>query len=113
MAMVMINDISPASSQISAGKSPVVSLLSGTGAILVLIAFALIILAWSCFKECTMKGQENNRSEHHNVMELGGGGKNMSKVANEKDDLRVIVIMAGDDKPTFIAQPTSVAHAID
>jgi hypothetical protein len=117
MAMLMRKDISPASSQISAGKSPVPYLLGGVGAMLVLIAFALIILACSYLKECTGEGQENNRSEHNNV-ELGSGGKNemsqdMSNASDDKDDIRVFVTMPGDQKPTFMAKPASVTAGLN
>ena len=118
MAMLMRNDISPRSSQISAGNSPVSYLLGGVACIAVLIAFSFIILACSYFlKHCTIEDQENNRSEHQNL-ELGDGGRNemgedMSNVSDDRDDDGVIVIMAGDEKPTFIAKPTSVIATID
>ena len=117
MAMLLGNDISPESSQISAGTSPVPYLLGGVGVMLILIAFASIILACSYLKDCTTEGQENNRSEYQNV-ELGCVRKNemgddMSNVSDNKDDMRVIVVMVGDEKPTFIAKPMSVTAAID
>ena len=75
MAMLMRNDISPESSQISAGTSPVPYLLGGVGVMLILIAFDLIILGCSYLKDCTTEGQENNRSDHQNI-ELGDVEKN-------------------------------------
>jgi hypothetical protein len=107
MGILMRNNISLGSNRISPGKSPVPYLLAGVGAMLLLIAFALIILGWSYFRERTTEGQE---------VEVGGGRKNemtegTSSASDDKDDMRVIVIMAGDEKPTFIAKPMSVAVA--
>lgn len=118
MAMLMRNDISPASGHVSVTKSPVPYLLGGVGAMLLLIAFALIILACSYLRDSATEGQEHNRSsEHHNV-ELVRGGKNemgvvMSNDSEGSEDMRVIVIMAGDENPTFIAKPTSVTAGLN
>jgi len=91
------------SSHISGEKSPVPYLLGGVGAMLVLIGFALIILAWSYVRDYTAGNPED-----------GGDGKNerkgdMAEISDEKDEMRDIVIMAGNEKPTFIAKPTSLA----
>ena len=117
MEMLMRNDISSRSSQILARMSPVPYLFGGVGAMFILIAFSLIILGCSYLKDCTKEGQENNRSKHQNV-ENDGVRKNemaedMSNVSDDKDDVRVIVIMDGDEKPTFIAKPMCVTTAID
>jgi len=83
---------------------------------LALIAFALITLAWSWFKQCRTGCPEeeinNTSSEHHHNVEHGDGGKsemmkNMAELSDAKNE-RVIVIMAGDEKPTAIALATSV-----
>lgn len=108
MGMSIRNDMTTGRNQISAGNSPVPYLLAGVGVMLVLIAFALIVLTWSYLKERTPEGQENNRSV------LGDGRKNertkdVSYNSDAQDDLRIIVIMAGDEKPTFIAKPAPVA----
>jgi len=93
------------SSHLSVGKSPVPYLFGGVGAMLVLIGFAMVILAWSYFKDCTTVNAEDEDSEKN---ERTG---DMAEVSDEKDEIRVIVIMAGNEKPTFIAKPTSVAAA--
>ena len=75
MAMLMRNNISPQSNQISVGMSSIPYLLGGVGVMLILIAFDLIILGCSYLKDCTTEGQENNRSDHQNI-ELGDVEKN-------------------------------------
>lgn len=99
------------------GKTPVPFLLGGVGIMLVLIVFAVIILAWSYFKESTTAYSDheiNNRSSgHHHTVQHGDGGrgpirKDLAEQSDDKDE-RVIVIMAGDQEPTFIAKRTFVA----
>jgi hypothetical protein len=110
------SNISEGSTEI-VGKSPVPYLLGGVGAMLTLIAFALIILAWSYIKDCGTGFSEDaidNRSlGRHHIVEHGYVGKSETKKdmaeLSDANDERVIVIMAGDDKPTFIAKATSVA----
>jgi len=108
------------SSTQSLGKTPVPYLLGGVGTMLVLIGFSLILLAWSYFKDYSAAHSEeeiNNRSSGPRlIVEHGdGGGREMTKdMAGLSDDKgeRVIVIMAGDEEPTFIAKRTSLAVEI-
>lgn len=101
-AMSMRSNISPGSSHVSVQKSPVPYLLGGVGAMVVLIAFAVIILALSYFRECTSGNAEAADSGKNEKRE------DMAELSDEMGELRVIVIMAGNEKPTFIAKPTSV-----
>lgn len=113
--MSMRSNTSTGSSRIRpVGKTPVPFLLGGVGIMLVLMGFAVIILAWSYFKESTTGYSEDeihNRSSGH-IVEHGDGGrseikKDIAEISDEKDE-RVIVIMAGDEEPTFIAKRASV-----
>jgi len=116
----MRSSVSAGNSHISVWQSPVPYLLGGVGAMLVLIAVAVTILAWSYFKESTTghaEDEESNRSSGHlHNVEHGNSGKNermedMSNLSDQKDEMRVIVILAGNQKPTCIAKPMSVAAA--
>jgi len=74
---------------------------------LVLIAISLTILAWSYLKECSNGFPERQEIlEHHNVDNVAVGRNGM---ADDVYGMRVIVIMAGDENPTFIAKPISMA----
>ncbi|KAM1329200.1 hypothetical protein ACFX15_012822 [Malus domestica] len=93
--------------QSSPWHSPVPYLFGGLAAMLGLIAFALLILACSYWK---LSGYlENNENGSEQDLEAGEGGKGnesaqkVPKVFEEK----ILVIMAGDAKPTFLATPMS------
>jgi len=102
-AMSMRSNISPGSSHHFSGeKSPVPYLVGGLVAMFVVIIFAVIILALSYFKECTAGNAENE-----------DGGKNekrgdMTELSDEKGEMRVIVIMAGNQKPTQVSLVFSI-----
>lgn len=108
------------SSAQSVEKTPVPYLLGAVGTMLVLVGFALSLLAWSYFKDCSAAHSEeeiNNRSSGHPhiLQHSDGGGREMSKdmaeLSDDKDE-RAIVIMAGDEGPTFIAKRTSLVVKI-
>ncbi|KAK4746582.1 hypothetical protein SAY87_025619 [Trapa incisa] len=84
--------------------SPVPYLFGGLAAMLGLIAFALLVLACSYWKlSGYLDGgqQEDGGSAGGDDIEAGtGGGK---PVFEEK----ILVIMAGEEKPTFLATPVS------
>ncbi|KAJ1430161.1 hypothetical protein SESBI_07945 [Sesbania bispinosa] len=79
--------------------SPIPYLFGGLAAIMGLIAFALLVLA------CSYWGLSRNQDGTHNENKEGDTDKNEEpvKVLEEK----ILVIMAGDDKPTFLATPKS------
>lgn len=118
IAMSVTTNISSSTQPV--GKNPVSYLLGGVGTMLVLIGFALILLAWSYFKECSAGHSEeeiNNRSlSHPHIVEHGDGGwremrTDMAELSDDKGE-RVIVIMAGHEEPTFISKWTSLAVEI-
>ncbi|GFP99794.1 protein glutamine dumper 3 [Phtheirospermum japonicum] len=95
----------PATIQHSPWHSPIPYLFGGLAAMLGLIAFALLILACSYWK---LSGQVNGGdgdAEGGAAAAKGDGGSDekASPVFEEK----LLVIMAGEVKPTFLATPTS------
>jgi len=107
--------MSAGNNNMSVWQSPVPYLLGGVGAMLVLIAVAVIILAWSYFKESRSGNagdEESNRTSDDGDMAKNDRTEDVSTLSDGKDEMRVIVIMAGNEKPTCIAKPTSVAAAV-
>ncbi|PIA28566.1 hypothetical protein AQUCO_06800015v1 [Aquilegia coerulea] len=85
--------------------SPVPYLFGGLAAMLGLIAFALLILACSYWK---LSGNFDNEEESERDLENGDekngdGAMKAPPVYEEK----IVVIMAGDCKPTYLATPMS------
>ncbi|KAL5699314.1 hypothetical protein ACHQM5_030236 [Ranunculus cassubicifolius] len=103
----------PSSSLHSVGRiphspwhSPVPYLFGGLAAMLGLIAFALLILACSYWKlSGNFENEEENERDLENGDEKNGdaGGLKAPPVYEEK----IVVIMAGDAKPTYLATPMS------
>lgn len=93
----------PTASQRSPWHSPVPYLFGGLAAMLGLIGFALLILACSYWRlsgsSSNAQGDEENGGEAKPVD--GDGYSKAVKVYEEK----IVVIMAGDEKPTFLATP--------
>ncbi|KAL5185303.1 Protein GLUTAMINE DUMPER 4 [Glycine soja] len=86
----------------SAWHSPVPYLFGGLAAIMALIALALLMLACSYWRLT----QESNNNNNNNVVKEGDDDsekKEQPKVYEEK----ILVIMAGDHNPTFLATPSS------
>ncbi|CAL0319114.1 unnamed protein product [Lupinus luteus] len=91
--------------QRSTWHSPIPYLFGGLAAMLGLIAFALLILACSYWKLSGLLQSENEQRD----LENGPDRENDPSAKNESlkkgyDD-KVLVIMAGNDKPTFLATP--------
>ncbi|KAG8367688.1 hypothetical protein BUALT_Bualt16G0099100 [Buddleja alternifolia] len=83
--------------------SPVPYVFGGLAAMLGLIAFALLILTCTFWN---LAGESENPSDGERDLESGvvhGGAKAAPPVFEEK----YLVIMAGQDKPTFLATPVS------
>ncbi|KAG6706729.1 hypothetical protein I3842_07G235500 [Carya illinoinensis] len=99
--------VSHAQPQRSPWHSPVPYLFGGLAATLGLIAFALLILACSYWR---LAGQLDEREgQDERDLESGAGegkeaGDSESKVAKVYEE-EILVIMAGDKKPTFLATP--------
>ncbi|RYQ85161.1 hypothetical protein Ahy_B10g104654 isoform A [Arachis hypogaea] len=66
-----------------------------------LIAFALFILACSFWKLTAIQSNDHEEEEQEEADE----GTNKEQVKPYED--KILVIMAGHDKPTFLATPTS------
>ncbi|KAE8678820.1 Protein GLUTAMINE DUMPER 1 [Hibiscus syriacus] len=86
--------------------SPVPYLFGGLAAMLGLIAFALLILACSYWK---LSGQFENEGEGSSGQSEGdleaGEGKGDDTRLRPVMEPKVLVIMAGEVKPTFLATP--------
>jgi len=96
--------------------SPVTFLLGGVGSMMALIVFAVIILACSYVRDSDSNHpEENNRSEQRRESDAEYGDKNetmkniRSSEGPEERPEKVVVIMAGDVTPTFMANPSSVS----
>lgn len=97
---------SPISSQIphSPWHSPVPYLFGGLAAMLGLIAFALLILACSYWK---LSGYLEGNNESERDLEAGEGRNEQDhKPHKPPEKEKILVIMAGQDKPTFLATPS-------
>eukprot|EP00252_Welwitschia_mirabilis_P020180 TRINITY_DN4892_c0_g1_i1.p1 TRINITY_DN4892_c0_g1~~TRINITY_DN4892_c0_g1_i1.p1 ORF type:complete len:123 (-),score=18.65 TRINITY_DN4892_c0_g1_i1:74-442(-) len=101
-----------------AWRSPVPYLFGGVAAMLALIAVALLILACSYWK---LSGEFNGSpSSTEGVYHDGTSspeqgkkkvGAQSSKSETDKEE-KVIVIMAGQDKPTFLAKPAVLDNMV-
>lgn len=89
-----------ASAQRSPWHSPVPYLFGGLAAMLGLIAFALLILACSYWK---ISGSPSEHGGDEGDVEKGAAEKRkeVDRVYEEK----IVVIMAGDEKPSYLAMP--------
>ncbi|GAB4828021.1 hypothetical protein Ancab_034908 [Ancistrocladus abbreviatus] len=78
-------------------NSPIPYLFGGLALIIGLIVMALLILA------CSYRKQRCLSSTHHNLQEIP------VKLVNRDFDAspRLVVVMAGDDEPTYLATPVS------
>ncbi|CAL8990795.1 unnamed protein product [Prunus brigantina] len=96
-------------SQRSPWHSPVPYLFGGLAAMLGLIAFALLILACSYWKLSGYLESGENGAGSEPDLEAGEGGKGdeTAQKAPPVFEEKILVIMAGDAKPTFLATPMS------
>ncbi|XP_008223534.1 PREDICTED: protein GLUTAMINE DUMPER 2 [Prunus mume] len=96
-------------SQRSPWHSPVPYLFGGLAAMLGLIAFALLILACSYWKLSGYLESGENGPGSEPDLEAGEGGKGdeTGQKAQPVFEEKILVIMAGDAKPTFLATPMS------
>ncbi|RWR91358.1 protein GLUTAMINE DUMPER 5 [Cinnamomum micranthum f. kanehirae] len=90
--------------QHSAWHSPVPYLFGGLAAMLGLIAFALLILACSYWK---LSGYLENGDSNERDVENGDEKPVDSMKIPTSYEAKVVVIMAGDEKPTYLATPIS------
>ncbi|PKU78647.1 Protein GLUTAMINE DUMPER 4 [Dendrobium catenatum] len=94
----------PGRSESSTGlRSPVPYLLGGIGVIVFLITLALIIL--TCTKRNPSDTSSTSPSETAGKLPVNAGVLDIEP--------KIVVIMAGDEKPTFLARPFSLDHNKD
>ncbi|KAF3452841.1 hypothetical protein FNV43_RR03274 [Rhamnella rubrinervis] len=92
--------------QRSPWHSPVPYLFGGLAAMLGLIAFALLILACSYWKlSGYLEGGEGGEGERD--LEAGEGKGDETQKTPPVFEEKILVIMAGEAKPTFLATPIS------
>lgn len=98
-----MNERAPVSAQQphSPWHSPVPYLFGGLAAMLGLIAFALLILACSYWK---LSGYLEGETERD--LEAGEGKNDQEQKPQKPYEEKVLVIMAGQEKPTFLATPS-------
>ncbi|XP_021723807.1 protein GLUTAMINE DUMPER 2-like [Chenopodium quinoa] len=85
--------------------SPVPYLFGGLAAMLGLIAFALLILACSYWR-LSRDNDPQQQSNEGGDLESGEKGEGVSKINGAPVfEEKIVVIMAGNDKPTFLATP--------
>lgn len=90
-----INSVSSASG-IEVWKSPIPYLFGGLAIMLVLISVALVILVCSYRKRASQTSAAGEDIKQA-----------MSKNVETNSEPEILVIMAGDDKPTYLAKPIS------
>jgi hypothetical protein len=88
-----------------ASHSPIPFLIGGVGAVLALVAFALFILACSFIKQSGRIQVSNTGGHSNNTGALVECREKKIEVCREDTEAKVMVIMAGDEKPTFLAEP--------
>ncbi|KAK7383415.1 hypothetical protein VNO78_29094 [Psophocarpus tetragonolobus] len=86
--------------------SPIPYLFGGLAIIMALIAIALFILACSYWKLTRNSLNNNNNNDNNNVVKEGDDGS-QNKEHPKAYEEKILVIMAGDNKPTFLATPSS------
>ncbi|GKU87437.1 hypothetical protein SLEP1_g1832 [Rubroshorea leprosula] len=85
--------------------SPLPYLFGGLAAMLGLIAFALLILACSYWR---LPGRLDNDEGGERDLESGEKeGTDAAKQPAKVDEEKILVIMAGQEKPTFLATPVT------
>ncbi|KAI4375256.1 hypothetical protein MLD38_013148 [Melastoma candidum] len=89
--------VTPLVSSSNVWKTPIPYLFSGLGAVVVLISVALILLACSCRKCPRDPADEKPPSGSLALRTLD-------------PEPRIVVVMAGDDVPSYIARPAPRKH---
>lgn len=102
MSVAAKSPVSAAPQPHSPWHSPVPYLFGGLAAMLGLIAFALLILACSYWK---LSGYLEGEGEAERDLEAGEGKVNETQKASAAYEEKILVIMAGQEKPTFLATP--------
>ncbi|GAA0154307.1 hypothetical protein Leryth_019881 [Lithospermum erythrorhizon] len=82
--------------------SPTPYLFSGLASMLILVGLALLILA------CTYRKSSSHQSSTGDDID-DDEEKSVNNIMKEEIEQRIVVIMAGDVMPTYLAQPISSA----
>ncbi|GLJ30553.1 hypothetical protein SUGI_0604920 [Cryptomeria japonica] len=85
-------------------RSPLPYLFGGIVAMLMLITFALLLLACSYWKKVGHSGGVIIDIDELNSIELSAARNEISMPSENLED-KVVVIMAGDEVPTSLAKP--------
>ncbi|OIV97711.1 hypothetical protein TanjilG_12468 [Lupinus angustifolius] len=91
--------------QHSTWHSPIPYLFGGLAAMLGLIAFALLILACSYWKLSGRLHTQNEQRDLESVAERESDHSAKNEPIKKVYEDKVLVIMAGNHKPTFLATP--------
>ncbi|KAL0337803.1 UNVERIFIED_CONTAM: protein GLUTAMINE DUMPER 3 [Sesamum calycinum] len=97
----------PSTGHQSAWDSPVPYLFGGLAAMLGLIAFALVILACSYWKLLAKNLERRENAAGERDLEAGEADHDGAKIAPPVLEEKYLVIMAGQQNPTFLATPAS------
>ncbi|KAF5480094.1 hypothetical protein F2P56_000864 [Juglans regia] len=87
-------------------KSPVPYLYGGLAIMIVLIAGALVILVCSHRKPASSRSSGREGGETPALMPTNN---EVTVQQLDADQPKIVVIMAGDDKPTYIAKPVTAS----
>jgi len=98
-------DGSPTNNTHQAVKSPVPYLIGGLAAVLGLVALSLLMLLCSLNRESDQHQESSNGGNHNNNSAVVERGEKNFEVCREDTEAKVMVIMAGDERPTFLAKP--------
>jgi len=85
--------------------SPLPYLIGCVGVVLALVAVALLILACSFIKQPGHIEESNTGGHSNNPVADVECGEKKIEVCRKDTEVKVMVIMAGDEKPTFLAEP--------
>lgn len=94
--------------------SPIPYLLAGLAAMLALVAFSLIVLACSYWKMVGCAEEENTETTNpgtSSAQAIDIPSCRMGQAGISDDCTKVVVIMAGEDKPTFLARPMAASES--
>ncbi|XP_021895724.1 protein GLUTAMINE DUMPER 1-like [Carica papaya] len=82
-------------------NSPMPYLFGGLAFMLLLISAALFILACS-YRKSSSENTRNRNIDHHREAAAA-----KQEAGETKMDVKIVVIMPGDDNPTYLAKPVS------
>ncbi|GAB4828023.1 hypothetical protein Ancab_034910 [Ancistrocladus abbreviatus] len=99
------NTTSTANSESRSFNSKTPYLFAGAVLMFGLISIALLILAYSLRKQLPSSNPSMSEPPSHDMMMIGEWSLKPVIPVNVDRPPEIVVIMAGDDKPTFLAKP--------